>query len=262
MIDFHMHAYPDHLAKRVIGNLSERFNYHLSGDGTITDVCRVLNETGVDKGVILPIASRPEHQKHVNDFAAGVMGRLLYAFGSLHPYAADIEDEMKRIMELGLRGVKFHPHYQGYDINDPKAVEAYMLCVKMDMPFLIHCGKDTGHPGKQNASYDKTIQIIPHIEGSKAILAHLAVNGEYDLLDDRVLGRDVYMDTAMLQRFSTEQISIIVKKHGANKLIFGSDYPFGFPGEQINILKNCEIDADELSLIMEKNAQVLLASRL
>jgi DUF1009 family protein len=74
-IDFHTHAFADSIAQRAIERLEE--NIRNSGceypdkavtDGTVADLIRMLDETGVDKAVLLPIATKPSQQTVINNW--------------------------------------------------------------------------------------------------------------------------------------------------------------------------------------------------
>jgi predicted TIM-barrel fold metal-dependent hydrolase len=72
----------------------------------------------VDISVVLNIATNARQQKSVNDFASSINNnRDIISFGSVFPYSEDVFDELERIKELGLKGVKLHPDYQGFNVD-------------------------------------------------------------------------------------------------------------------------------------------------
>lgn len=83
-------------------------------DGTVNGLLEIMNNSGVDKSVVLPIATKPSQQKIVNSWAKEIMSDKIYAFGSVHPDAEDALEELDRIKESGLYGVKLHPDYQNF----------------------------------------------------------------------------------------------------------------------------------------------------
>ena len=147
LIDFHTHCFPDALAERAIEKLSfvggglEPYT-----NGTVTDLRRAMREHGVDISVVLNIATNPRQQKNVNDFAAAIHGEDLVAFGSVYPDAPNAMDELDRIHQLGLRGVKLHPDYQGFSVDDPKYKPLYRKISSLGLITLFHAGHDIGFP--------------------------------------------------------------------------------------------------------------------
>lgn len=105
IIDFHTHAFPDKIVDKAMRTLSRNAGNALPfTDGRAGDIVRYMDENGLDKSVVLNIATNPRQQRSVNDFAASIDGDRLIAFGSVHPDAPDALEELHRIKELGLRG--------------------------------------------------------------------------------------------------------------------------------------------------------------
>ena len=116
IIDFHTHAFPEQIAHKAMETLS-----HASGglkpqtDGTISSLKEEMKRDGVDISVVHSIATNPKQQKNVNDFAISVNKEPnLYAFGSVHPHSPDALEELERIKEAGIKGVKLHPDFQKF----------------------------------------------------------------------------------------------------------------------------------------------------
>ena len=79
----------------------------------------------MDKGVVLPIATKPTQQTIINDWAAQQQDEILYCYGSVHPDAPDVLEELERIRQLGLHGIKLHPDYQGFFADEPRMLPIY-----------------------------------------------------------------------------------------------------------------------------------------
>ncbi len=140
IIDFHVHTFPDKLAPRVIPKLSEAAGIEPQTDGTINDTLEKMKEWGVDRAVILNIATAPTQQNTINSVAAENNHLPLYTFGSVHPDGEDKISELKRIKELGLYGIKMHPEYQQFYVDDEKALPIYEECSALGLPIVFHAG--------------------------------------------------------------------------------------------------------------------------
>ena len=117
IINFYAHCFNDKLAHKAIvsiaANAGELPRY---SDATVKGLKESMAKYGVDIAVVQNIATKPSSQHTVNDFAAEINGKDgIIAFGSVHPFAPDWEEELDRIVSLGLRGIKFHPHFQRFD---------------------------------------------------------------------------------------------------------------------------------------------------
>ena len=69
VIDFHTHAFPDELAKKAIPKLAANGNIANVGDGTVRSLLAEMGRSGVDRAVILNIATNAKQQTNVNNFA-------------------------------------------------------------------------------------------------------------------------------------------------------------------------------------------------
>ena len=120
IIDFHTHCFPQKIASRAVESLK-----HAAGgvdnhtDGTAESLQKLMAADGVEKSVVLNVATNTRQQHSVNDFAASLDGEDLIAFGSVHPDSPDVLEELERIKDMGLRGVKFHPEYQNFFVDEP-----------------------------------------------------------------------------------------------------------------------------------------------
>jgi len=95
--------------------------------------------------------------------------------------------------------------------------------------------------------------------GGVFVLAHLGGHAMWDDVERLLVGRDVYFDTAMgFECFPTEQFLRIVRNHGADKILFGSDSPWSNASREIEILRSLPLDKKEKEQILSLNAKRLL----
>ena len=103
LIDFHVHCFNEKIAEKAISVLEERAGIAPYTRGLISQTTALFDKWGVDKGVLLPIATKPSQQKVINDWAAAQDGGRFISFGSVHPDAEDLTEELDRIVELIFR---------------------------------------------------------------------------------------------------------------------------------------------------------------
>ena len=146
VIDFHTHCFPDKIADKAIAKLA----YASGGlqpytDGTLGGLRQSMAKDGVDLSVVMSIATNAHQQTSVNDFAAAINnGTDIIAFGSVYPHSEDAFDELERIKALGLKGVKLHPDYQGFAVDDLKMKPLYRKISELGLITLFHAGADVG----------------------------------------------------------------------------------------------------------------------
>ncbi|MDL2237418.1 amidohydrolase family protein [Christensenellaceae bacterium OttesenSCG-928-K19] len=254
--DMHVHIYPDHLAQRVITNRSV-LCYEFASDATLTGTLSKMKEWGIAHAIAASVATRPQTQDAVNAFALRAQCKRIRFMGSVHPYADRIRETLLQIKDSPLAGVKFHAHEQQYLLDEPLAMKAYEECARLELPILLHAGPDSSYPGADNASYERVAHVAGRFAGSKIIFAHFGINGHYDLLDERLLGKDVYLDTSMCHRLADDQVTDIIHAHGAHRVLFGSDCPFANAQAAAQRIQALPLDQEQKEDILHKNAHRL-----
>lgn len=260
LIDFHTHCFPEKIAERAMEKLSYvsgGLEYHT--DGTVAGLKKSMADGGVDISVVLNIATNATQQKNVNDFAASINNEKdIFAFGSVFPEAEDALYELERIKALGLKGVKLHPDYQGFDVDNPKFKPLYKKISDLGLITVFHAGFDYGFAPPYHATPEKLQKALSWFS-SPVIAAHWGgINCNEGVLK-LLCGRDVYFDVSfgysMLPRYYAEKI---LEKHGADKILFGTDTPWHTPAMEKRLLNNLEIPSSDLEKIYCGNAKKLL----
>ncbi len=257
VVDFHTHCYKPLLAKKATSLIPVGSPYGPFYDGTADGLIKSMRDSGIDRSVVLNIANSPYSVKAVNDYAIELLSYdNLIPFGSVHPYYADIEGEILRLKEHGIKGLKFHPYYQRCELCDKAAYKAYELGAKHDMIMLFHGGHDLMLKG-DNSNPKLLKQIYDDFRGAKLVFAHL---GGWDLWDDcfkLLVGKDVYLDTSFAFMFLTkEQINFVLENHDNKKLLFGTDGPWTNSKDELMHTK--QLCTPYLEDILYKNAAKLL----
>ncbi len=177
VIDIHTHTFPDKIAAAAVKKLSGSSHTEPFSDGTNEGLLQTMEEAAIDLSVILPVATSPEQVKHINDSAARIneeyFGKGLFSFGAIHPDCINYRDEIKRIADLGLKGVKIHPVYQGTALDDLKYLRIFDLAAELDLLIMTHAGLDIGYPGVELCSPEMALDAVEEIGEFKFILAHM-----------------------------------------------------------------------------------------
>lgn len=109
VIDFHVHAFNPKVAEKAVEKLQAQSGITPFTRGTAEETIQRFDEWGVDKGVLLSVATKPAQQRVINDWCAQQDGGRFISFGGIHPDAEDYEQEIAHIKELGLHGHKASP---------------------------------------------------------------------------------------------------------------------------------------------------------
>ncbi len=266
VIDFHTHIFPDKIAHKTIAALAAKANIPPFSDGTTEGLLKSMDEAGVDISVSLPVLTSPSQFESVNHFASEINLRFaeskkrIISFAGIHPDCDDIEAKMKFIKNAGFLGVKIHPDYQKTYIDDEKYVKILECAKNYDLIVITHAGVDGGFPGEPvKCPPERALKLIERVPYGKFVLAHMGANEMHEEVLDKLCGRDVYLDTAYVLRFiGKEMFEKILKKHGADKILFASDSPWSGQKEDLDILSSFGLDEKIKSKILCDNAQKLL----
>ena len=112
IVDFHCHNFPAAIAPRALSALSAKTGWSLNpaGDGTLENHLDHLDLAGVDKAVMMPVATKPSQFGIILNTAIAIregrMGeraaRKIVPFGSIHPLDPDWS---KHLSELAAAGI-------------------------------------------------------------------------------------------------------------------------------------------------------------
>ncbi|NMB98241.1 MAG: amidohydrolase family protein [Clostridiaceae bacterium] len=255
IIDIHNHIFPDKIAEKAVASTGNYYGISMAGKGTVRDLLESGSKIQVSKYIIHSTATKPEQVKSINDYILSLQASnsSFIGFGTLHPNLDDIEDEVERIISLGIKGIKLHPDFQRFYIDDASMIPIYSA-IQKKLPLLIHMG-DKNHKFSAPEKLAKILDMFPDLT---VIAAHL---GGYCAWDDSLkylTGRNVYFDTSSSLMFlDVKKSTEIIKTHGVEKVLFGSDYPMWSHKDELNRLCNLDLTPGELDLILYKNALAL-----
>lgn len=259
IIDMHLHMFPDDLAYRAVTLLSQNSGLTAFTDGTYGDTIKKLDENGIDKAVVLNIAKKPNQDKKVNDFAITFNNDKIIQFGSVHPLSDGVEAEMERLVKNNIKGIKLHPEYQGFRVDDKIADKIYKNASELGLIVAIHAGFDIAYPKSINAHPNYLCNVINKFPDLKLQLAHFGGMMFWDDVEKYLVGSNCYFDISMTGRFiEKEQAIRIIKNHGEDNILFGTDCPW----ENWQIMKDfvfgLKLGEEVNNKIMYKNAKKLL----
>ena len=259
IIDFHTHVFPERIAEKTIEKLS-----FVSGglipqtNGTLKGLKDLMKTDGVDKSVVLAIATNEKQQTAVNDYIKSCESEDIIPFGSVYPHAENALEELERIKEMGLKGIKLHPEYQQFFVDDPKMKPLYKKISELGLIVVFHAGVDFGYPAPYHATPERLCEAAKWID-SPMICAHWGSAGMGEDVLKYLCDVPVYFDTAFgygaMPKIMAQRI---LEKKGVDKILFGSDTPWHAPSWDIRMIKTLELTPQEEEKVFSGNAIKLL----
>ena len=267
VIDFHTHIFPDALAGRAVASLA-------SASGLVP-VCAAdkasetayLKANGVDRMVCQNIAVSPRTMRSVNDFAISSADDFVLSFGSVHP-DGDWRAELNRLAAAGIRGIKFHPEYQNFFIDEARMFPIYEACFSLGFVVLFHCGLDLAYAPPLKAPPARTARVAKAFPGAKIVAAHLGGFAEPEEVVRQLGGLGIYADLAACglglesgaapEGIAKDSLNEMVRAFGTDRVLFGTDCPWQSPKSGFEVMELLDLTEAEREGILHKNAETLL----
>jgi len=256
-IDIHAHIFPANIAAKVVNQLENYYGYRWESSGLCEDLTRSMVRHGVRRAVIFSSATKPEQVEPVNRYLVEQQAgdpEHFYAFGTMHPGYADYKKELASFAARGLHGLKFHPDFQRFYIDAPEMLRIYEA-VGDTMPMLFHIGDpQSDYSAPRRLAH--VLDLMPHL---RVIAAHFGGYSAWDEAEKYLIGRDCWIDTtSSIGKLPPERARDLARKHGIDRVLFGSDYPSILHGHAIGDVLKLGLTPEENEKIFHLNAEKLL----
>lgn len=257
IIDAHAHIFPDKIAEKASVSIGKFYDLPMRYNGTVKELIEMGERCGIDKFVVQSVATTEAQVESINTFIAECVSEnpdKLIGFATIHPNYHDIKGEIERAVSLGLRGVKIHPDFQHFNIDDEKALKIYEV-IEGKLPILIHTG-DFRYEYSKPHRIVKVLDMFPKLD---VICAHFGGWSEWDMAEKCLFGRRIYVDTSSsLYDMTPERAKEAIDCFGADNVFFGTDYPMWDAKEELEMFSKIPLTEEEREKILYKNIEQLL----
>jgi predicted TIM-barrel fold metal-dependent hydrolase len=258
IVDAHCHVWPDAIAPRVLATRPSGLDP--VGDGTLDGLRRTMDAAGVDKAMCLAIAALPKHVAGTNRFVGAIDRDRFVPFGTVHP-GLSVEENLRHLRDNGIPGVKLHPLFQELSLGDPKVVDILRGLAEAGIVVITHAGAGGDAAANERGAPRHIVSIVEGIPDLKLIACHF---GGYHLLDEaeqRVVGTRVTLETSWpptLAGLDGKRIRALIERHGARRVVFGSDWPMADPAAEIAAVRALGLDRKDEEAVLGGNLATLL----
>lgn len=255
IIDVHNHVFPDKIALRGAQSIRDYYGLPLRGDGTLKTLLEDAAPYPVKHLLICSAALRPEKVRTANEYTAvqrAVDGRIV-ALGTTHAEVENQEEVFRQIEAFGLCGIKIHPEFQGFAVDDERLFPAWKEAIRLKLPVLFHIGDEKSDLSSPFRLY-RVMERFPEL---CVVAAHM---GGYRMKEQAecLVGTHCYFDTSQWFNYlSEEELLERIDRHGADRILFGSDYPLNVPSAEIERLWATALSEDARRKIFYTNAKKL-----
>ena len=256
IFDAHCHIYPAIIAQKAAAATAKFYEgLGITLDGTVQTLFSHSGE--ITMHLVQSVATTQLQVHSVNNFIAREVAQFpdrLYGFGTLHQESSS--EDIRQILDLGLHGVKLHPDIQRFELDDPRI---FALCEELeanDLTLLIHTGDDRFDFSNPN----RLIPLLRAFPKLKVIGAHFGGHTMWQEAARQLAGNyeNLWVDcSSSFFALSKDEARDLIHAYGADRVLFGTDYPMWSPKEELKVFRSLELDPQEEQAILWDNAAKL-----
>ncbi|MBP3706291.1 MAG: amidohydrolase, partial [Clostridia bacterium] len=255
--------YPEKIVEKAVGGTDNFYNVTSNCKGTVEDLIDRGTAAGIDHFVVQSVATTPKQVESINNFIATSVENSCGKFtglGTLHPDSNNIANDVKQIINLGLRGVKLHPDIQRFKIDDYRCLKIYELCEGEGLPILMHTGDyryDFSNP-------NRLLPILKIYTNLTIIGAHLGGWSIWEEASKELCEvPNLMVDCSSTFNYvDIPKVEEIIIRYGEDRVMFATDYPMWAPEKEIDTFLKLNLTDTQREKIFSKNAKNLFNIKL
>lgn len=264
-IDMHTHAFPDKIAAHAMESIMAPMpkEYWSPFDGRLETLVSQLRANGFGRAVLCQIATKPEHFRPILEWSRAIRGgafgedaaRMLVPLPSVHPDDPDRCERLAAVAREGFRGVKLHPFFQRFTLDSAGMID-YFKCVRDCGLFAeVHTGFDIGFPFEDLCGPRRVVRVLEQVPGLRFMVTHFGGWLDWDEASAAIIGQPIDVEISMSIGFCPpERIREMLLRHPADRLYFGSDWPWSDYGKTLPFLAGLGLPEARMEALMGGNA--------
>lgn len=230
--DAHAHIYPGKIAEKATASVGSFYEIQMQNVGLPHVLAEKGAEAGIDRFLVCSVATKVEQVRSINEFIQKKCEAYPQFVGlaAWHQDVEDIAGEMDDIQSRGLKGIKLHPDFQEFHIDEERMLPVYREANRRGLPVLFH----TGDSRTDFSSPKRLMNVVEKIPDFTCIAAHLGGYTEWEEARRELRGTNVYIDTSSsLFVVTPEQARKNIEHFGVDRTMFGTDFPMWMPKTEL-----------------------------
>lgn len=255
IIDAHAHIFPAKIAQKAVNNIGSFYGLPMTANGEAKDLIQSGKQAGISRFIVSSTATQTEQVRAINSFICQSVKQYKELTGliTLHPdnTVKEIDAEINFALSNGLKGIKLHPDFQKFQIDDRKAYNIYSAAQGV-LPILFH----TGDKRFNYSNPQRLAKVAKTFKNLKCIGAHFGGYSEWEKVSCYKDTPNVYFDTcSSLSFLSADKANEIIAELGADRFMFATDFPMWRHKEELELFLRLELDSSAAQKILYKNAR-------
>ncbi len=260
-MDFHTHAFPDDLAERAMKTLEREGGVNACLNGKIASLLGSMDRYGIGRSVVCSIATKPSQFEPIFAWSVKVKSDRIIPFPSFHPSDSKFRERVRQIKGEGFKGVKFHPYYQDFNLDDERLFPIYEGISKENLIMVVHTGFDFAFPRIKKADPLKIVKVKDAFPELKLVTTHLGSWEQWQEVEELLIGKPVFMEISFsLEYLPGDRAKKMILGHPPGYILFGTDSPWTDQGKTLSLLRGLDLGEELEGLILSGNADNLLRS--
>ena len=259
IIDFHAHAFPDHVAVKAIPALEKKGNVQAFHDGRVSSLVESMDRAGIEKSVICSIATKPSQFEAIIEWSKAIRSERVIPFPSVHPADQQALEKISKIKEEGFLGVKMHPYYQEFSVDEERLLPLYEKMAEVNLILVMHTGFDIGFPRDRIADPARIVRVVEMFPSLQFVTTHLGAWDQGDEVREYIIGKPIFMECSYSLNFmSSGQARDLLCNHPQDYIFFGTDSPWADQTSCIDQVKSLGLEKELERKIFFENANKIL----
>jgi hypothetical protein len=221
-----------------------------------------MDEAGIERSVICSIATKPEHFGPILKWSQQIASERIVPFASVHPADPLAAQQVRAAARAGLRGIKLHPYYQEFDMDEERALPIYEAAQECGLIVLCHTGFDIAYPRDRRCDPARIARVADLFPKLALVTSHLGAWEDWDEVRKRLLGKPIYMETSFsIPYMGPAAAKSLIEAHLPEYLLFGTDSPWADQKAAIADIRSLQLRAELERRLLYENARRLLDSK-
>ena len=254
IIDAHCHIFPEKIVNKAVQNIGRFYDLDMSQDGSSNHLIENEKKYGVEKFIVNSTATKPNQVEAINNFILNEVKKHSEFIGliTLHPDmdGKDIDKHIQFALDNNLKGIKLHPDFQHFYIDDSNAFKIYERAEGI-LPILFHTGDDRYEESRPI----RMAAVAKKFKNLKCIAAHFGGYSRWKEVECYKDIPNVFFDTSSsLFKLPKDSALAIMDMLGIEKFMFGTDYPMWEISEELKRFFNLRLSDTDNKNVLYNNA--------
>lgn len=225
IIDAHAHIFPEKIAEKAVASIGSFYNMdEMSHRGTTDALLESGSKIGTEKYLVFSTATTAAQVESINRFIHSECEKHseFIGLGTMHPDYKDFEKEIDFLKSAGMKGIKLHPDFQKFAVDDEKLWGLYDYLSENNMFVLTHSG-DSRYNFSNPFRVARMAKMFPKLI---FIAAHFGGWSEWEAAKEELNLPNVYFDTSSTLGFGAAETALkTLDKFDKTHFFFGTDFP-------------------------------------